>query len=211
MKINSNLSHPLNYHERTGHKLKEEKNLLQEDMSSFLAFIEAKKQKVNYNKSTIMLFNFSRKYDFNPRVSIENSELKVVRKSRVLGMTLQDNLRWDHHINEITSRASAKLFLVKRMIDNGFEVKFIIDFFNKEICSILEYGAILFHHGLTLSLSYQIESVQRHCLALLSKYIGQIFSYSEAKIYFSVEPLTLRRQTLCEKFIKKTLKNNTHQ
>ena len=201
---------PLNFHERTGHKLETDVNFLQQDMSDFLSFIEDKKQKVNFSKSTLMLFNFSRKYDFDPRVSIGVNELKVVRTTRVLGITLQDDLRWNSHINDITSRASSKLYLVKRMMNNGFNIEFMIDFFNKEIRSVLEYGAILFHHNLTQSLSEQVEGVQRHFLSLLSGYIGHKFSYSEAKIYFHVEPLLLRRQTLCETFIRKTLKNNVH-
>ena len=100
--------------------------------------------------------------------------------------------------------------LVKRMVNNEFDTKFMINFFNKEIRSILEYGAIIFHHSLTQSLSDQIENVQRHFLRMLSRHIGHKFSYSEAKIYFVVEPLILRRETLCECFIKKTLKNNVH-
>ena len=136
--------------------------------------------------------------------------MNVVRKTRVLGLTLQDDLRWNSHINEITSRAQGKLYLVKRMMNNGFNLEFMIDFYNKEIRSILEYGAIVFHHGLTQSLSQKIENVQRHFLSLLSSHIQQKFSYSEAKIFFFVEPLSLRRETLCQRFIKTTLKNNVH-
>ena len=78
---------------------------------------------------------------------------------------------------------------------------------NKEIRSILEYGAIVFHHGLTLSLSNLIESVQRNFVKMLSNYVGQDFSWMEGSIFFCIEPMSLRRVTLCETFIKKTLKS----
>ena len=162
---------------------------------------------MNFAKSSLMLINFSRRLDFDPRVSIKSEELKVVRTASVLGMKLQDNLKWDSHVNYIVAKASSKLYLVKKMIENGIEVSFLIDFFNKEIRSILEYGAIVFHHGLTLSLSNLIESVQKNFVKMLSNCIGQDFSWMEGLIFFCIEPLSLRRVTLCETFIRKTLKS----
>ena len=207
---NNNKILPLNFHERTGHKIKSDANLLEKDLEDFLSFLEEKNQKINYKKSTIMLFNFSQKYDFDPRVSIGECELKVVTTTRILGINLQDNLKWDSHINDITSRAASKLFLVKKMMNNDFDIHFMIDFYNKEIRSVLEYGAVLYHHGLTKSLSDQIEAIQRHFLKLLSGHIRQKFSFMEASIYFHVEPLILRRHTLCVQFIKKTLKSDLY-
>ena len=123
---------------------------------------------------------------------------------------LQDNLKWDSRINDIRSRAASKLFLVKQMRNNDFGVQFMIDFFNKEIRSVLEYGNVLYHHGLTKSLSDQIKAIQRHFLKLLSGHIGQKFTYMEASIYFHVEPLISRRHTLCLQFIKKPLKSDLY-
>ena len=93
---------------------------------------------------------------------------------------------------------------------NGFEYEIILEVYMKEIRSVLEYGSVVYHHGLTQDQSKSIESVQRICLGLLSKYIQVKFSYSEACIFFFVEPLFLRRLDHCRTFIKRTLKNKTH-
>ena len=42
---------------------------------------------------------------------------------------------------------------------------------------------------------------------MLSNYIGQDFSWMEGLIFFCIEPLSLRRVTFCETFIRKTLKS----
>ena len=86
----------------------------------------------------------------------------------------------------------------------------IVQHYMKEIRSVLEYGFVVYHHGLTQDQSKSIENVQRICLGLLSKYIQVKFSYSEACIFFFVEPLFLRRLDHCRTFIRRTLKNKTH-
>ena len=63
------------------------------------------------------------------------------------------SLKWDAHIEDITSRARKRIFMIEKLIINGFEPEFIIDVFYKEVRSILEYGAVLYHHALTLDLS----------------------------------------------------------
>ena len=95
-------------------------------------------------------------------------------------------------------------------MNNGFETQFTIDFYNKEIHSILEYGAILYHHGLPQTLSDRVESIQCHFFKFQSSHIGQELSYSKVSIYFFEEPLSLRMHDLCLKFIKKSFKSKLH-
>ena len=89
---------------------------------------------------------------------------------------------------------------------NGFEDTYLIDVYCKEIRSVLEYGAVLFHFGLTIELSNTIEDTQKIFLRLLSKYVGLKLSYMESCIYFQVEPLVSRRETICRSFIRKYLR-----
>ena len=45
---------------------------------------------------------------------------------------------------------------------------------------------------------------------MLSSYVGEKFSYGEATIFFCQEPLNLRKQTLVETFIKRTVKSDKY-
>ena len=110
----------------------------------------------------------------------------------------------------MTTPARKRIFLIEKLITNGFEPEFILDVYFKEVRSILEYGAVLFHHALTRDLSEKIEAIQRLVLRLLSSSLNLNLSYMESSILWCVEPLSLRRDRLCVTFLKRTLKNENH-
>ena len=97
--------------------------------------------------------------------------------------------------------------MLRRMMNLGLDYGIILDIYFKEIRSVLEYGAVIFHSGLTNKQSDDIEQIQKLVLRLVSHYIGVKFSYTEACIYFSAEPLFSRRLVQCEKFIKHNSKS----
>ena len=189
--------------------LKDSSNTLQRDMDEFQAFCKAKNHRINKMKSSVTIFNFHRSRDFSPRVTVDSEELRIVTVTRILGISISENLKWNQHIEDITDKAKAKFHIFHKLMKNGFPYTFILEVFLKEIRPILEYGAVLFHFALTVELSDMIEEIQKIFLRLLSNYIGVKFSYMEACIFYFTEPLILRRQTLCENFVKKLMKHDT--
>ena len=86
-------------------------------------------------------------------------------------------------------------------------MKTFLTYITRKFGSVLEYGAVIFHNGLTKKQSNAIEAVQRKVLFLLSSYINVKFSYSEATFFFVMEQLQSRRLDLCKTFVKRYLKN----
>ena len=121
---------------------------------------------------------------------------------------IKDNLSWNINTEHICRKAKGRIWLLRRMMNLGLDHETILDVYFKEIRSVLEYGAVVFHSGLTNRLSCDIENVQKLVLHLLSNYLGLQFSYSEACIYFMAEPLSLRRISLCENFIRRNRKSD---
>ena len=80
----------------------------------------------------------------------------------------------------------------------------IIDFYFKEIRSLLEMGCQVFHSGLTKDQSRDIENVQKKALKII---LGRVYSnYEEACTLLSCEPLSDWRDSLCLTFIKRAVK-----
>ena len=143
-------------------------------------------------------------------ISYQEEELNTVRSTAVLGLTISENLKWDSHIGNVTQKARGRINILEKLITNGFDDAFILEVYFKEIRSVLEYGAVLFHHALTIELSDKIEGIQRLVLRLLATANNLKLSYMEACILFSVEPLILRRDSLCERFVKRIPRNEVH-
>ena len=59
--------------------------------------------KLNTEKSKIMMFNFTKKYQFIARIYMEDKLLEMVKESTVLGLIIYSDLSWE--------RTQRKLFL----------------------------------------------------------------------------------------------------
>ena len=53
------------------------------------------KMKLNKKKTTIMLINFTKKYQFSTRLKLNDTNIEQVKNIKVLGTILSDDLSWD--------------------------------------------------------------------------------------------------------------------
>ena len=83
----------------------------------------------------------------------------------------------------------------------------LFDVYCKEVRSILEFAAPVWHSGLTLKQSASIEAVQKLCFKIILK--SQYTRYSDACNFFCTETLEQRRRKICLRFAKKNI-NGEH-
>ena len=90
----TNLTNPVQYHERTGHTLPRSQNILQDELDKIVMFAEDHEMKINKTKTKVMIFNTSTSVDIQPKLSIINKDsLEVVEEIKLLGIILQTNLK----------------------------------------------------------------------------------------------------------------------
>ena len=109
-----NLS-PLDFHNRTGHFLLPEAYTMNAEMEKLTNYTEEHQMQINIKKSTVMLFNLHRKYDFMPEVIINSQVLDVVESTKLLGITLTSNLKWTENPKNLTTQAYATLLPLRRL------------------------------------------------------------------------------------------------
>ena len=87
-----------------------EENVLQNELDRFYTETSANNFVINNKKTNIMICNKSRKYAFATEYKIGNSEvLQVENELKVLGVMIQDNLKWDSQISQMAAKASKKI------------------------------------------------------------------------------------------------------
>ena len=196
---------PLEYFEHTGYGLIPEDNLLQEDLNSLKIFTDKNLMKINDKKTEIMKFNFRKSLDFPPILTIEEScPLKIVEETKLLGIILSCDLKWSLQVDYMHKRAMKKVWLLRKLKLLDLDLELLLDFYLKEIRSILEYGAPVWHSGLTRKMSEKIERVQKLCVKIILCDFSRQTSYTVACTLLGIEPLYLRRTELCIRFIQKT-------
>ena len=84
----------------------------------------------------------------------------------------------------------------------------LIDVFNKQVRSVLEYAAVVWDAALTQDDILKIERVQKSACSII---LGAGYmSYEEALITLHLKPLSERRGILAKKFATKASKHPIH-
>ena len=105
-------------------------------------------------------------------------------------------------------KSKEKIWLLRNMKKSGLSESELIDAYKKEIRSLLELAVPVWHSGITVEQSQQIERVQKLSLAAIlgSKYT----KYSEVLQILKLDSLSDRRIKICSKFIMKNMKVKSH-
>ena len=201
------LERPPSYHNRTQHCLPRELNKLQDDLEKLVSFSTDHDMKINSLKSSAMIFNKSRKYDFSPVLSVSESgdTLDIVESYKLLGVIVRSDLKWIDNTAYICKKAYSRLWLIRRLKSIGASRDELIDVYQKQVRPILELAVPAWHPALTQQESLQIERVQKCALHII---LGiQYSDYSNALIETGFSALEERRHLLCRNFAMKASKS----
>ena len=163
--------------------------------------------KINTEKSKIMLFNFSKSWDLPPDYSFSNQNiLEIVKEDKLLGVTIQSDLKWQSNTNMIYRKAMSRMWLLRRMKILKIDEKTILDYYLKEIRPLAEHAVVVWNSGLTKGQVYQLEKIQKVALYIILE--DKKMSYSEACDTFQLKILADRRTDLCTNFALKLARGN---
>ena len=201
---------PLTFNERNQLILPSACNPLQNQLNRLKIFTDRKLLKIKEKKTNIMKFNFSKQLDFPPELTIGGfkNKLEVIQKTKLLGIMVTDDLKWNANTNYICKRAYKRMWTLRQMKRLDIEPYVILDVYIKEIRAVLELAVPAWHSALTKKQTAEIERVQKvACNIILSdsKTGCSEFSYDMSLVVLGLEPLGVRRRRLCETFARKSL------
>ena len=79
---------PPNFHEVPNLALPPDLSILQHQLADLAVFTDTNKMKINHKKTKILLFDFSKKFNFLPQLGFPHHEpLEVIYETRLLGVT----------------------------------------------------------------------------------------------------------------------------
>ena len=158
----------------------------------------------------MMKFNRSRKYDFPPEIQVGGgSTVNVVSTLKILGIQVEDTLKWNAQVKQMTERATKTIWVIRRMKSLGVSQATLVKYWVAEGRSALEMCAPLWHSSLTAAQSRALARVQRVAMAAITSVWGA--SHSEQLSALSLQPLAERRVELCRRFARRTAERSRHQ
>ena len=158
--------------------------------------------KINAEKTKVVLFNTSRRYDFTPQLVLNyKTTLEVVEEFRLLGLIIQSDLGWQSNTNNICKKTNSRIWMLRRLRKLGASQSEMFDIYCKQVRCVLEFGVAVWAPGLTQAQATQIERVQKCALHVI---LGVKYeTYENSLEILNTEKLSARRYNLCLKFIKR--------
>ena len=207
MAITTTRPKPLTFSERTEQILPDNNNLLQMFMRDMENFATSNNMKINSSKTKIMKISRVTRMDFPLEISLSNKvQLEVVNTIKILGILINDRLKWDENTEYLCAKARRKIWLLRNMKMSGLTQIQLLDAYKKEVRSLLELSVPVWSSGITVEQNDQFERVQRSALSAIlgPKYV----SYDQALKSTNLERLSIRREKICIKFIRKNMKSD---
>ena len=152
-------------------------------------------------------YHFGKLIDIN---SIENivmngRTIERVQSFKLLGIHISADLSWDMHVDYLIKKVSKRFLCIRYLVNAGVRDVDIVEIYCSVIRSVLEYACPVWHPGLTVKLSKDIERVQKRCLRL----IYRTLTYEEALTKAGLVRLDTRREQIT-KLTFEQMKDENH-
>ena len=131
--------------------------------------------------------------DFDP-ITINGNEIERVHHTKLLGVTISDDLKWNNHINEIIKKANTRLFFLTLLKSAGPPKQDLIDTYVSLVRPVLEYACPVWHTSLPQYLHDDIECVQKRALTIICGYAP----YEDNLASTNLLTLKERRDQICK-------------
>ena len=136
-------------------------------------WVERNNMELNGKKTKELRITFSNhNFDLGEQLLIANTPINVVRKAKLLGLTISDNLKWNYHIQDICSKASKRLYFLRILQRAGFDVPDLVKLYCCYIRPVLEYACQVWHSCLPEYFCEQVEAVQKRALCIICKNVS---------------------------------------
>ena len=151
---------------------------------------DERQMKLNTEKTNYMIFNFSKKFQFNTRLSLGEKKLDQVNKTKLLGLV-----------------AYSRMLILKKLVQFDVPLDDLIQIYTLYIRSLTEQSSVVWHSSITKGEQKDIERIQKIALRII---LGQDYSsYANSLKITGLDTLKARRTKLCLNFAKKCVKNDS--
>jgi hypothetical protein len=137
-----------------------EESNLQKEADYMCEWCNTNSMRVNSKKTKEMRINFRKPMDLTP-ITINGEPIEQVKASKMLGVILAEDLGWEEHINQITSKASQRLHFLTILKRAGLRQADLNTYYCAVIRPVLEYAVPVWHPGLTKAHTSSIERIQK--------------------------------------------------
>ena len=176
---------------------KDTESSMQQAADELIEWSENNRMNINCKKTKEMILGPLSKKSLSPLL-IAAKPVQRVTEYKLLGVTVNATLKWDDHVNAITSKSAKRLWFLKKLKRAGVDKQDLVYFFLTVIRPVLEYACSAWHTSLTKQQTTSLENIQRRALQIIA---GNI-PYDAACCLFKLTTFSERQDSLCSKLFR---------
>ena len=89
----------------------------QQYLDKIKMWTDSKKMKLNVDKTKTMIFNFTDKYQFSTRFSLDGFPLEIVDSAKLLGTIIENKLTWNLNIKNLVKKAYQRMTMLHYLVE----------------------------------------------------------------------------------------------
>jgi len=102
-----------------------------------------------------------------PLLTTSTGTIERVTSFKLLGVYIDSSLSWTTHINNITKKATRRLYFLNQLKRAGLTINQLLHYYTVVIRPVLEYCAPAWHYALTKTQAEQLEALQKRALCII--------------------------------------------
>ena len=103
---------------------------------------------LNADKCKELRISFAKEQRALDPVIIEGKEVELVTSTKLLGLTIANDITWNDHLTVITKKASKRLYFLTQLKRAGVPKQDLAMFYVSCVRSVIDYAAPVFSNGL---------------------------------------------------------------
>ena len=152
-----------------------------------------------------MIFNFTNDFQFSTRNILNNKNIEVIDKTKLLGVVISNDLKWEENTNLLVKKANARMQLLRKCATFTTDKNELTNVYILFIRSILEQSCVVWHSSLNKEDSENLERVQKSAIKVILQ--EEFTEYTEGLQHLKLDTLSERRAALCQNFAEETVKH----
>ncbi len=136
-----------------------------------------------------------------------DKEIEIVESSKLLGLTITNNLTWHAHIKEVIKKASKTLYFLVQLKRAKIPVEDLVLFHTSCVRSVMYYAIPAFYHALPQYLKNELIRVEKRAMSIVNPQMD----YSATGEVLNIRPIQEHHNFLCKNLFDKVLKDSNHK
>ena len=137
---------------------------LEQESESVVGWFKQKETIVNTDKFQAIILNI-KESEAKYKLTIDNNDIECNKSVKLLGITIDDRLRFDQHISDLCSKAAMQLIALGRLQKYMGKLEKVA-IVNSFIYANFNYCPLVWHFSTCESIR-KIEKIQKRCLRIV--------------------------------------------